>query len=166
MEHFKWLLRTKLIMRIIELLSVKIFHCHSIWRSISDMLFKALNVANSKNPRFLLPLLLTSNLRAFVLAVSSAWNALFSALCMAGFSLLLKSAGTSERFSLRVLFKECLLFHPVILHSSCCSVLFSSESYVTIWNVYGLNNPIGLHTPWGQLSYYTSSHTRPLCPKT
>lgn len=159
MEHFTWLLRTKLIMRIIELLIVKIFHWHSIWRSISDMLFKALNVANSKRPRFLLPLLLTSNLRAFVLAVSSAWNSLSSALCMAGFSLLLKSIGTSERFSLRVLFKVLTLLS--CHSSSCCSVLFSSESHV-----YGLNNPIGLHTPWGQLSYYTSSHTRPLCPKT
>lgn len=50
MEYFKWLLRTMLIMRIAELLIVKIFHWHSTWRNISDMLFKVLNVANSKSP--------------------------------------------------------------------------------------------------------------------
>lgn len=96
MAHFNWLLRTKLIMRIIELLIVAIFPWHHIWRgSISDVLFKVLNVANGKSPGFLQSLPLTSNLRAFALAVSSAWNALPSALCLAGFFSLLKSSGMS-----------------------------------------------------------------------
>lgn len=89
------LLRTKLIMKIIGLLIV-VFPWHHIWRgSISDVLFRVLSVANGNSPRFLPPLPLTSNLRAFALAVSCAWNALPSPLCLTGFFSLLKSSGMS-----------------------------------------------------------------------
>ena len=51
----------------------------------------------------------------------------------------------------RFLFKE--LAPPSCRSSSRSSVWVSSVSHVTIWKVCGMNNPVGLHTPWGQLSY-------------
>lgn len=56
MGNFNWLVRTKVIKRIIKLFIVKIFRWHSIGRgSISHLVFKVLNVANGRSPRFPLP---------------------------------------------------------------------------------------------------------------
>lgn len=140
MENFNWLLRTKLIVRIINILIVKIFHWHSIWRgSISDALFKVLNVANGKSPWFLLPLPLTCNLRAFAVAVSSAWNALpllFARLAFSHYWNPLECHFHREVFSespLKVLTLPCLvLFHHVALFYFLCSDTSLSEVFM-IW---------------------------------
>lgn len=157
MTNFNWLLRTKLIIRIIKLLIVAIFPWHNIWRgSISDVLFQVLNVANGRSPRFLLPLPLTSNLRALALAVSSDWSVL-PWLAFSHSSSPLECHST-EKFSLRVLFKVLTLSFLVRLHHVV--LLYFLYSRVSLSEVLISELPY-----WGQQSR-ASSHTKSLCPKT
>lgn len=145
-------IRTKL-MKIIELLIVKIFHWHSIWRgSISDMPFKVLHVANSKSPRFLLPLPLTSNLGALpwqfplpgmLFPLLSAWLALshYSSLPECHFHREVFSESLFKVLTLpsSVLFHLVALFYFLNSHISYLKCLWSELCYCIL---HGSNGPI------------------------